>query len=68
MDVFELNEKIHEFHHTISRDLYRRYTDMDADFCVASAFLRGVLSRNEIEDHVFVTIERMVLALSPDFG
>jgi hypothetical protein len=64
IDVFQLNEKIHEFHHGVSRALYGRYTEMDTEFGVASALHRGVLSREEVGDEVFLSVEGIIMSLS----
>ncbi len=66
IDVFELNDRIHEFHHGISRELYNRYTgkEMADSICVASALHRGILSREEIGEDVFLSVEEITMALS----
>ncbi|MFZ1641841.1 MAG: hypothetical protein WAV07_10505 [Candidatus Contendobacter sp.] len=64
VDVFTLNEKIHEFHQGISRELYSRYTVMDAAFAVASALRRSVLTRTEIGEPVYLSVEGIVLSLA----
>lgn len=64
IDVFELNERIHEFHNGISRTLYGRYSGLDAAFGVASALHRGILDREEVGEEVFLSVEGIVLSLS----
>ena len=64
IDIFELNEKIHEFHNGISRTLYSRHVGMDAAFGVASALNREILSREEVGEDVFLSVEGIVLSLS----
>jgi hypothetical protein len=66
IDVFKLNDRIHEFHHGISRELYNRYTgnEMADTICVASALHRGILSREEIGEDVFLSVEGITMALS----
>lgn len=64
IDVFELSEKIHEFHHGVSRALYGRYTGMDAAFGVASALHRRILSREEVGEEIFLSVEGIVMSLS----
>jgi hypothetical protein len=64
IDVFELNEKIHEFHNGISRALYGRYVGMDPKFGVAHAIQSGVLKRVEIDDDIFALVSGMVEVLS----
>lgn len=69
IDVFELNERIHEFHNGISRTLYGRYVGMDPQFGVARALRSSVLKRNEVEDDLFVMVEGMVeLLTSSEFA
>jgi len=63
IDVFELSEKIHEFHQEISRALYGRYVGMGAAFGVASALRHGILSREEVGEDVFLSVEGIVLSL-----
>ena len=64
IDVFDLNSKIHEFHNGISRTLYTRYSGMDATFGIASALHRGILSREEVGEDVFISVEGITMALS----
>lgn len=64
IDVFALNDKIHEFHHGISRSLYSRYTTMDSAFGVACGLRAGVLTREEIGDDVFLQVEGILAVLS----
>ena len=37
ISVFELNDRIHEFHHGLSRDLYKLYDPRDAEIVVPGA-------------------------------
>ncbi len=68
MDVFQLNERIHEFHSGTSRALYNRYTGGDTTFSVAYAINAGLLTREEIGDDLFSLVENMVGVLSsPEF-
>lgn len=64
--VFELNDRIHEFHHGISRELYNRYSgnEMAMSLGVASALHRGILSREEVGEDVFLSVEGITKALS----
>ncbi len=59
IDVFELNDLIHKFHHGISRELYNRYSgnELICTFAVSSALHRGILSREEVGEDVFVYVE-----------
>jgi hypothetical protein len=59
IDVFELKDRIHEYHSGISRELYNRYSgnDLVDTICVSSALHRGVLSRDEVGEDVFLAVE-----------
>jgi hypothetical protein len=64
IDVFDLSEKIHGFHQGISRALYGRYVGMDAAFGVAAALHHGILSREEVGEEIFLSVEGIVMSLS----
>ena len=66
IDVFELNDRIHEFHHGISRELYNRYSgnEMILSWCVANALHRGILSREEVGEDLFLSVEGATMASS----
>ncbi len=64
IDAFQLNEKVHEFHQGISRELFGRYVGMDAAFGVASALHRGILSRAEVGEPIYASVEGIILSLS----
>ena len=57
INVFELNESIHKFHHGISRELYNRYEPRHADITVPGAIARGTLREEEVDP---VLLEHMV--------
>ena len=69
IDVFELNNEIHEFHNGTSRTLYGRYVGMDPTFGVAHALKSGVLERTEVDDDLFTLLSNMgqILSSSPLF-
>src|ERR1039457_927133 len=56
IDVFELNDKIHEFHNGISRTLYNRYTCIHADLAVAIALNSAVLSGEEVGEELLLEV------------
>lgn len=66
IDVFELNDRIHEFYHGISRELHNRYSGNGTiiAWCVASALHRGILSREEVGEDVFLSVEGNTVVLS----
>jgi hypothetical protein len=67
IDVFELNDKIHQFHNGISRTLYNRYTGVPPELGVAIALNKKILSREEVGEDVFLSLEGIASALSfPD--
>lgn len=67
IDVFALNDKIHEFHHGISRTLYNRHTSRDGTLGVACGLRSGVLKREEVGDEVFLQVEG-ILPACPDIA
>ena len=47
--VWDMNDKIHEFHNTIARDLYKSYVDIqDPLLAVAFGIRQGVLEISEV--------------------
>jgi hypothetical protein len=49
INVFELKESIHKFHHGISRELYNHYEPRHADITVPAAIARGALREEEVD-------------------
>ena len=49
ISVFELNDRIHRFHHGVSRDLYKLYDPRDAEIVVPGAIARGTLKEQEVD-------------------
>ena len=62
IDVFELNERVHEFHNGISRELYKRYVMMDPDFSVAYALNNNILKESAVDKEVLKLLENMLIA------
>ncbi len=50
ISVWELDEKIHEYHHEIARSLYKSYTMNNPIFTAAFGVAQGVLSINEVDE------------------
>jgi len=48
ISVFDLNDRLHEFHDGISRELYKRYVMLNPEFGVAYALNNGFLSEDEV--------------------
>lgn len=53
LSPFELNQLIHEFHDGISRDLYKQYVTGEAEWAVAVALNRGLLSESDVGAELF---------------
>jgi hypothetical protein len=49
ISVWDLDKKIHEYHHEIARTLYEGYTFNNPLFTVAFGVARGVLSIDEVD-------------------
>jgi hypothetical protein len=50
MSAFELNEKIHDFHNGLSRELYRIYVMNNPELAVTLGIARGTISLDELEE------------------
>ena len=48
LNVFDLNERIHEFHNGAARELWKFYNHLEAPLIVASALDRGYLKPAEV--------------------
>jgi hypothetical protein len=60
MSVFDLNERIHQFHNGASRDLYKRYAMGDEGWSVAAAVVRGVLQESEVEASILERLQGVI--------
>lgn len=60
ISVWDLNEKIHEFHNDIARGLYKSYTIEDPIFPVAFGIKSGVIGINEVDQYCHQDIERIL--------
>ena len=49
IDVFELNQRIHDFHDGPSRDLYKFYVLGEFHWGVASGLASGILDESEVD-------------------
>jgi hypothetical protein len=49
ISTWDLNQKIHEYHNEIARELYKSYTMNDPIFTVAFGVAQGVISLNEVD-------------------
>ncbi len=48
LDAFELSDRIHEFHDSISRELYKRYAGLPAHLAVGYAVSHGILDNSAL--------------------
>jgi len=60
LNVFELNDIVHEFHNRISRELYKRYVMMDPDFSVAYALNNNILKESAVDEEVLKLLGNML--------
>ena len=58
--VWDLNEKIHEYHNEIARDLYKSYTIDDPIFPVAFGIKSGAIDISEVDQSCLPDIERIL--------
>lgn len=52
IDVFHLNELIHQFHNGVSRDLYKFYGLSEAHHGVAFGLARGIIDESEVDPEI----------------
>jgi hypothetical protein len=50
ISVWDLDKRIHEYHHEIARTLYKGYTFSNPIFIVAFGVAQGVLSIDEVDE------------------
>jgi hypothetical protein len=60
ISVFALNERIHKFHHGISRDLYAMYDPRGAELTVPGAIARGTLRQDEIDPSLLQNLAELI--------
>jgi hypothetical protein len=60
ISVFELNKRIHEYHHGISRDLYNLYDPRDAEMVVPAAIVRGTIREDELEPILLQNLSNLI--------
>jgi hypothetical protein len=61
ISVFDLNNRIHEFHNGLSRELYKRYAMGSFELSVTYALRHGVLGTEEVGRELIAA-----LGLDPD--
>ncbi len=57
IDVWKVNEQIHQYHHGKARELYNRYQYPANDLLVARALAIGIISREEVPEDCRAMIE-----------
>ena len=60
MNCFELNEKIHEFHNGVSRELWSKYESRHEDFMVTVAIVKNIIKKEEISLKAFEHIKDLI--------
>jgi len=60
ISVFELNDRIHRFHHGVSRDLYKLYDPRDAEIVVPGAIARGTLKEQEVDPALLRNVAELI--------
>ncbi len=64
--VWDLNDKIHEYHSEIARALYKTYTMTDPAFPVAFAIKQGVLTIEEVNEDCRQLLQGLLEYLNED--
>jgi hypothetical protein len=60
-DVFELNERIHQYHDGISRDLYKRYVMGEAEWSLAAAIAREIVREPEVDPAILEYLRDLIV-------
>ena len=60
IDVFELNERIHQFHDGISRDLYKQYAMAEAGWNLAGAIRNDVIKESEVDPLILENLRGLI--------
>ena len=63
ISVYELSDRIHEFHHGPSRELYNINEQFKPDFLVARAVSLSVLSEDELPNDILETLSKQIESL-----
>ncbi len=59
-DVFELNERIHQFHDGISRDLYKKYAMGEPSWNLAGAIRNDVIKESEVDPLILENLRGLI--------
>jgi len=60
MNVFDLNELIHEFHNGVSRELYKTYVLGEPEISVAIGIFRRVIDPDDLDKKLYMNISPIV--------
>lgn len=60
INPFELNDRIHQFHDGVSRDLFVRYRDLPPFLAVARAVAFHLLQEDEIPSEILNDLESVI--------
>lgn len=52
ISVFDLNDRIHQFHDGISRELYKRYVLLDPALSVRYALESGIIDGSHVDESI----------------
>lgn len=52
ISVFDLNDRIHQFHDGISRELYKRYVLVDPALAVLYALEHGIIGDDRVDESI----------------
>jgi hypothetical protein len=63
ISVYELSDRIHEFHHGPSRELYNLNEQLKPDFLVARAVSLSVLSEDELPNDILEMLSKQIESL-----
>jgi hypothetical protein len=61
--VWDLNQKVHEYHNQTARSLYKIYTSTDPFTTTALAITRGVLTLDEVDESLRDEVKNLSEAL-----
>ena len=60
MCAFDLNDKIHEFHNGISRELYKTYVLFEPELAVVVGLFRKIINPDELDKGLREKLEPIV--------
>jgi len=60
ISAFDLNDKIHEFHNGISRELYKTYVLSDPELAVSIGIFRKIINLDDLDKDLREKLEPMV--------